>query len=55
MGLTHGSITLPDVMMATTFQAMVALVIVMLRKVSFRLMVPQRLMKSVEMELIMDI
>ena len=55
MGLTLGSITLPDVMMATTFQAMVALVIAMLRKDSLRLMVPQRFKRSVETESIMDI
>jgi type II secretory pathway component PulJ len=55
MGLTHGSITLPDVMMATTFQAMVALVIAMLRKVSLRSTVLQRFKRFAEMESIMDI
>lgn len=55
MGLTLGLITLPDVMMEITFQAMVALVIAMLRKVSLRLMVPQRFRRSAEMESIMNI
>jgi hypothetical protein len=55
MGLTHGSIAQLDVMTAIIFQGMAALVIAMLRKDSLRSMVPQRFMKSVETESIMDI